>query len=129
MKTIMVTGGAGYIGSHTVVELLKRNDYDVIIIDNFSNSNPLMVNRLHQVVGKPIKIYHRDSRDQLDDILSEHKVDGIIHFAAYKSVGESGEDPIKYYDNNINYQANLNLQAYVIDYDGVDSFFYFLLNF
>lgn len=107
MKTIMVTGGAGYIGSHTVVELLKRNDYDVIIIDNFSNSNPLMVNRLHQVVGKPIKIYHRDSRDQLDDILSEHKVDGIIHFAAYKSVGESVEDPIKYYDNNINSLLNI----------------------
>lgn len=103
----MVTGGAGYIGSHTVVELLKRDDYDVIIIDNFSNSNPIIVNRLHQIVGKPIKIYHRDSRDQLDDILSQHNVDGIIHFAAYKSVSESIEDPIKYYDNNINSLLNI----------------------
>ena len=107
MKTILVTGGAGYIGSHTVVELLKNPEYDVIIVDNFSNSNPEIVNRLYEVTQRPIKIYHRDCRDQMDDILSEHKVDAIIHFAAYKSVGESVESPIQYYDNNINSLLNM----------------------
>lgn len=107
MKTILVTGGAGYIGSHTVVELLKNPEYDVIIVDNFSNSNPEIVNRLHDLTQRPIKIYHRDCREQMDDILSEHKVDGIIHFAAYKSVGESVENPIQYYDNNINSLLNM----------------------
>ena len=107
MKTILVTGGAGYIGSHTVVELLKNPEYDVIIVDNFSNSNPEIINRLYELTKRPIKIYHRDCRDQMDDILSEHKVDGIIHFAAYKVVGESVESPIQYYDNNINSLLNM----------------------
>ena len=107
MKTILVTGGAGYIGSHTVVELLKNSEYDVIIVDNFSNSNPEIINRLYEVTGRPIKIYHRDCKEQLDDILSEHKVDAIIHFAAYKSVGESVDNPIQYYDNNINSLLNM----------------------
>jgi UDP-glucose 4-epimerase len=107
MKTILVTGGAGYIGSHTVVELLKNPEYDVIIVDNFSNSNPEIVNRLYEVTQRPVKIYHRDCRDQMDDILSEHKVDAIIHFAAYKAVGESVESPIQYYDNNINSLLNM----------------------
>jgi|688.fasta_scaffold114598_1 UDP-glucose 4-epimerase len=107
MKTILITGGAGYIGSHTVVELLKNPEYDVIIIDNFSNSNPEIINRLYDLVKRPIKIYHRDCRDQMDDILSEHKVDSIIHFAAYKAVGESVESPIQYYDNNINSLLNM----------------------
>jgi UDP-glucose 4-epimerase len=107
MKTILITGGAGYIGTHTVVELLKNPEYDVIIIDNFSNSNPLIVNRLYELTGRSIKIYHRDCKDQIDDILSEHKVDSIIHFAAYKSVGESVENPIQYYDNNINSLLNM----------------------
>lgn len=107
MKTILVTGGAGYIGSHTVVELLSNPEFDVIIVDNFSNSNPEIVNRLHEITKRPIKIYHRDCREQLDDILSEHKVDGIIHFAAYKAVGESVESPIQYYDNNINSLLNI----------------------
>ena len=107
MKTILVTGGAGYIGSHTVVELLKKPEYDVIIVDNFSNSNPEIINRLYELTERPIKIYHRDCRDQMDDILSEHKVDAIIHFAAYKAVGESVESPIQYYDNNINSLLNM----------------------
>ena len=107
MKTILITGGAGYIGSHTVVELLKNPEYDVIIVDNFSNSNPEIINRLYDLVKRPIKIYHRDCRDQMDDILSEHKVDAIIHFAAYKAVGESVENPIQYYDNNINSLLNM----------------------
>ncbi len=107
MKTILVTGGAGYIGSHTVVELLKNPEYDVIIVDNFSNSNPEIINRLYEVTQRPVKIYHRDCREQMDDILSEHKVDAIIHFAAYKAVGESVESPIQYYDNNINSLLNM----------------------
>ena len=119
MKTILVTGGAGYIGSHTVVELLKNSDIDVIIIDNFSNSNPEIINRLYEITGRPIKIYHRDCKEQLDDILSEHKVDGIIHFAAYKSVGESVENPIQYYDNNINTLLNMLDTA---NYFGIKNF-------
>ena len=107
MKTILVTGGAGYIGSHTVVELLKNSEYDVIIVDNFSNSNPEIINRLYDLTKRPVKIYHRDCRDQMDDILSEHKVDAIIHFAAYKAVGESVDNPIQYYDNNINSLLNM----------------------
>jgi UDP-glucose 4-epimerase len=107
MKTILVTGGAGYIGSHTVVELLKNPEFDVIIIDNFSNSNPEIINRVFEITQRPIKIYHRDCKEKIDDILSEHKVDAIIHFAAYKSVGESVEDPIRYYDNNINSLLNM----------------------
>ena len=107
MKTILITGGAGYIGSHTVVELLNNPEYDVIIVDNFSNSNPEIVNRLFEITKRPIKIYHRDCREQMDDILSLHKIDGIIHFAAYKAVGESVESPIQYYDNNINSLLNM----------------------
>lgn len=107
MKTILVTGGAGYIGSHTVVELLKNPDYDVIIIDNFSNSNPQIINRIYEIVKRPIKIYHRDCCDNLDDIVSYHKIDGIIHFAALKSVNESIIDPIPYYHNNINSVLNM----------------------
>lgn len=119
MKTILVTGGAGYIGSHTVVELLKNPEYDVIIVDNFSNSNPEIVNRLYEVTQRPIKIYHRDCREQMDDILSQHKVDAIIHFAAYKSVGESVESPIQYYDNNINSLLNMLDTA---KYFGINNF-------
>lgn len=107
MKTILVTGGAGYIGSHTVLELLSDKNYDVLIVDNFSNSNPLITNRLHQVAGRPVKVYHRDSKEQFDDIFSTHKIDGVIHFAAFKSVGESVENPLMYYDNNLNSLINV----------------------
>ena len=106
-KTILITGGAGYIGSHTVLELMKNPEYNVIIIDNFSNSNPEIINRLYDLVKRPIKIYNRDCRDNINDILSENKVDSIIHFAAYKAVGESVENPIQYYDNNINSLLNM----------------------
>lgn len=106
MKKILVTGGAGYIGSHTVVELIKSN-FEVIILDNFSNSNPHIISRISQICNKPITIYHRDCKDSLDDILTQHKIEGIIHFAAYKSVSESVEKPIQYYDNNINSLLNI----------------------
>lgn len=105
MKTILVTGGAGYIGTHTVVELSKSG-YDVIIVDNFSNSNPIVLNKLNKLClsegGKSPIFYDRDCRNGFDDILSNHKVDGIIHFAAHKSVGDSVDNPLEYYDNNIN---------------------------
>jgi len=102
MKTILVTGGAGYIGSHTVLELLKdESEVEVLILDDFSNSNPLVINKLNQMV-KNVKIYARDCRGDIDDILVNHKVDGVIHFAAFKAVGESVENPLEYYDNNIN---------------------------
>jgi UDP-glucose 4-epimerase len=107
MKTILVTGGAGYIGTHTVVELLKDENYNVIILDNLSNSNPLILNRLKKIVDKPIRFYSRDCRDNLDDIFTDNKIDGVIHFAAFKSVGDSVKNPLEYYDNNINSLINL----------------------
>jgi UDP-glucose 4-epimerase len=116
MKRILVTGGAGYIGSHTVIELLKNPEYEVIIIDDFSNSNPLILNKLHNIVGKNTNIHIRDCKDSLDDILTKYndtysleddKIVGVIHFAAYKAVGESVEHPLKYYDNNINSLLNI----------------------
>ena len=107
MKKILITGGAGYIGSHTVLEILENPDYDVLVVDNFSNSNPLITNRIHQVSKRPVKVYHRDSKEQFDDIFSNHKIDGVIHFAAYKSVGESVQNPLMYYDNNINSLINV----------------------
>ena len=107
MKTILVTGGTGYIGTHTVVELLKDDKYNVIILDNLSNSNLMILNRLKKIVNKPIRFYNLDCRDNLDDIFTENKIDGVIHFAAFKSVGESVSEPLKYYDNNINSLLNL----------------------
>ena len=105
MKTILVIGGAGYIGSHTVVELLKVG-YEVIIVDNFSNSHPIYLNKLFKLctdlVGKRPIFYNRDARSSLVSIFSKHKIDGIIHFAAHKSVSESIEKPLEYYDNNLN---------------------------
>jgi UDP-glucose 4-epimerase len=105
MKTILVTGGSGYIGSHTVVELMKAN-YEVIIVDNFSNSDPIYLNKVfklcNQLFGKSPIFYNRDCRSSLIDILGRHKVDGVIHFAAHKAVGESVDKPLEYYDNNIN---------------------------
>lgn len=107
MKTILVTGGAGYIGTHTVVELLKDDNYNVIILDNFSNSNPLIINRLKKITNKLVRLYRRDCRSNLDDIFSDNKIDGVIHFAAFKSVSDSVENPLAYYDNNINSLINI----------------------
>lgn len=105
IKTILVIGGAGYIGSHTVVELLKVR-YEVIIVDNFSNSHPIYLNKLFKLctdlVGKRPIFYNRDARSSLVSIFSKHKIDGIIHFAAHKSVAQSIEKPLEYYDNNLN---------------------------
>ena len=99
---ILVTGGAGYIGSHTVIELLEDNK-DVIIVDNFSNSNPIVLNRIREISGKDFKFYEVDTTDseELEVVFKENKIDSVIHFAAYKAVGESVEKPLEYYSNNI----------------------------
>ncbi len=100
--TILVTGGAGYIGSHTCVELLNK-DFDVIVIDNFSNSSEECIARIEKITAKPIKLYVGDVRDRklMDSIFTENKIDAVIHFAGLKAVGESCQKPIEYYDNNL----------------------------
>jgi UDP-glucose 4-epimerase len=108
-KTILITGGAGYIGSHTIIELLESTDFKVISIDNFSNSSPKTFDRIEQITGKRVPNYELDLCDfeALDTTLSSLKIDGVIHFAAYKSVPESVDQPIKYYHNNINSLINV----------------------
>jgi UDP-glucose 4-epimerase len=99
---ILVTGGAGYIGSHTCVELLLRG-YDVIVVDNFSNSKPEALKRVQEITGKPIKLYAIDLLDWkgLEMIFAKHKIDAVIHLAGLKSVGESVGLPLHYYSNNV----------------------------
>ncbi len=100
--SILVTGGAGFIGSHTVVELLAR-EKDVIIVDNFSNSKPEVLNRIKQISGKDVKFYQVDllDKDALDKVFAENEIDSVIHFAGLKAVGESVSMPLEYYHNNI----------------------------
>ena len=99
---VLVTGGAGYIGSHTVVEL-QQSGYDVVVIDNFSNSSPKSLERVEQITGKKVVVYNGDVRDHklLNSIFNKHAIDWVIHFAGLKAVGESCEKPLEYYDNNI----------------------------
>ncbi|MEO8637025.1 MAG: UDP-glucose 4-epimerase GalE [Gemmatimonadales bacterium] len=99
---ILVTGGAGFIGSHTTVELLRAG-HEVVVIDNYSNSKPEAVRRIEELAGKAFEFYEVDLLDRpaLDDVLSRHEVEAVIHFAAFKSVGESVALPLKYYNNNI----------------------------
>ncbi len=100
--SILVTGGAGFIGSHTCVELLNAG-YDVVIVDNFYNSQPESLNRIKKITGKDFKFYQTDIRDRagLDKVFSENKIDAVIHFAGLKAVGESCVKPLEYYENNI----------------------------
>lgn len=103
-KIIIVTGGSGYIGSHTMLELLKDSSYYPVCIDNFSNSYPEVVDRIKNISGKKFDFHKTDicNKSELEKIFQHYeKVHGIIHFAAYKSVGESCENPEKYYHNNI----------------------------
>lgn len=99
---VLVTGGTGYIGSHTVVELLAAG-HEAVIIDNYSNSKPEVLNRLKQITGKDIPFVEADVTNQakLEEIIAQHNCDSIIHFAAYKAVGESVEKPVDYYRNNL----------------------------
>ena len=99
---ILVTGGAGYIGSHTCVELLERG-YETVVLDNFSNSSPESIKRVEKITGKKVSLYEGDVRDNaiLSKIFKENKIDWVIHFAGLKAVGESCEKPVEYYNNNI----------------------------
>ena len=99
---VLVTGGAGYIGSHTVVELLQNNK-EVVIVDNFSNSSKIVLDRIREITNKDFKFYEIDTTDEekLEVVFKENDVDSVIHFAAYKAVGESVTKPLKYYTNNI----------------------------
>lgn len=100
---ILVTGGAGYIGSHTCIELLAAG-HEVVIVDNLSNSSEESISRVEKISGKKMTFINADIRDEaaLDSAFSTHNVDAVIHFAGLKAVGESTELPLKYYDNNVN---------------------------
>ena len=99
---VLVTGGAGYIGSHTVVELLNEG-YDVVVIDNLANSSREAIRRVEEITGKTVYFYENDVRDRaaLELIFTAHDIDWVIHFAGLKAVGESVAKPVEYYDNNI----------------------------
>lgn len=99
---ILVTGGAGYIGSHTCVELLKEG-YEVIVVDNLSNASEESLKRVEEITGKTITFYEVDilDREKLDRVFGAHQIDAVIHFAGYKAVGESVSKPWSYYYNNI----------------------------
>lgn len=105
---ILVTGGAGYIGSHTTIELLSKNN-EVIVVDNFSNSNPEVLDNIKEITNKDFKFYKIDitNKEDLEKVFKENNIESVIHFAAYKAVGESVEKPLEYYSNNIISTLNL----------------------
>ena len=102
MQNILVTGGAGYIGSHTCVELLAAG-HNLVVIDNFSNSKPAVLGRVEQISSRQVPFMEVDIRDRgaLRDVFRQHAIDAVIHFAGLKAVGESVSQPLRYYDNNI----------------------------
>ncbi len=113
MAKILVTGGAGFIGSHTAVELLNAGQDlgvdDIVIMDNFSNSKPEALNRIRKITGKDFKFYEADMLDleATEKIFAENDIDAVIHFAGLKAVGESVAKPVEYYHNNITGTLNL----------------------
>lgn len=111
MATVLLTGGAGYIGSHTAVELISSG-YRVVIFDNFCNSSPVVLERLATIIGTEIACERGDIRDNgfLANLFADYQIDAVIHFAALKAVGESCEIPLEYFDNNISGTITL-LQA------------------
>ncbi len=102
MKNILITGGAGYIGSHTAVELVKAG-FRPIVLDDFSNSDPSVIDRVSEIIGQKLICFEGDCNDKsvLEKIHAEYPLDGVIHFAAFKAVGESTVLPLKYYQNNV----------------------------
>ena len=113
---ILVTGGLGFIGSHAVVELLNEN-YDVVVIDNLSNSSKDVLGKIKEITGKDIVFYENDVCDEevLEEIFSKHKIDAVMHFAGYKAVGESVQKPIMYYENNL--ISTLHLCKKMLEHD------------
>ena len=99
---VLVVGGAGYIGSHTCVDLLN-NGFEIVVVDNFSNSKPEVIDKIKQITGKDFNFYEVDACNQeaLEEVFKKEKIDGAIHFAGYKAVGESVEKPLMYYHNNL----------------------------
>ena len=99
---LLITGGAGYIGSHACIEFLNAN-YDIVVVDNLCNSSPESLNRVQQITNKPLKFIHGDIRDVhlLNKIFSEYNFDAVIHFAGLKAVGQSVNKPVEYFNNNI----------------------------
>lgn len=108
MKKVLVTGAAGFIGSHTIVQLLEQG-YEVIGVDNFDNSYPFILENIKTITGKTFVFRELDTRDEagLLSLLNDERPEGIIHFAAHKAVGESVQDPLKYYDNNVGSLLNI----------------------
>ncbi|WP_119686789.1 UDP-glucose 4-epimerase GalE [Acinetobacter ursingii] len=108
MANVLVTGGAGYIGSHTCVELLNAN-HEVVVFDNLSNSSIESLNRVQELTGKSLTFVEGDIRhaEQLDQVFAQHQIDAVIHFAGLKAVGESQQQPLIYFDNNIAGSINL----------------------
>jgi UDP-glucose 4-epimerase len=108
MPKILVTGGAGFIGSHTVVELLQAG-YDVVVVDNLCNSSPVALERVAEICGRAPRFAKVDIRDRegLRQVFSEHEVEAVVHFAGLKAVGESVEKPLEYYQNNVGGTATL----------------------
>lgn len=100
--SVLITGGAGYIGSHICVELLHLG-YEIVLLDNFSNSNPEVLNRIKRITAKEFEFYKADimKKEEIERIFIENDIDSVIHLAGLKSVGESIQDPINYYNNNI----------------------------
>ena len=106
---VLVTGGTGYIGSHTCVELLDAG-YEVVIVDNLANSKKDVVDKIEKITGKKVKFYEEDCCDKeaLRKIFNENKdIEAVLHFAGLKAVGESVKMPVKYYDNNLNSTLSL----------------------
>ncbi len=108
MKTVLVTGGAGYIGSHTTLQLLEQ-DFSVVVLDNLVNASAESLRRVEAITGKSVTFVEGDIRDDkvLDSVFSEHSIDSVIHFAGLKAVGESVEQPLAYYENNVYGTLNL----------------------
>ena len=100
---ILLTGGAGYIGSHTIIELDKAG-HSVVVVDNLTNSNPVALQRVAAIIGKEVPFYEADVRDRkaMERVFEENRLDAVIHFAGLKAVGESCEKPLEYYENNMN---------------------------
>ena len=100
--SILLPGGAGYIGSHTAVELLKVGK-EIVIIDNFSNSKPEVLDKIKEISGKDFKFYEIDylDKEKLEKVFEENKIEAVLNFAGYKAVGESIQKPLEYYHNNI----------------------------